>query len=464
MKIVIVGAGKVGKSIGKRLTGEDHDIAFVDNNADVLNRIINEMDVQCVVGNGADYRVLCDAGVTGADVLIAATAHDEINMICCLLGHKLGVKRTIARVRDPMNADQLGFLKEELGLSLAINPELEAAREISRLLRIPSALSVEVFAGGKVELVGVRLSANNPLCGMSLYEVNKKYKAKVLVCAVQRGNDCYIPNGNFVLAAGDKLHFTAPPKDMSDFLHTAYPNKQRKIKSVMICGGGRITYYLAKNLIMEGITPTIIESDLTRANFLVDEFGRRINVIHGQITDNDLLLELGISSVDAFVALTGMDETNIISGISAKWKGAGNVIAKVNNEELVSAIPADLIDALISPKQITSNQILSFVRAMSCSPEESNVETVHELVGGRIEALDFIAKGNHPMYGVPLKKLNHYMHKDLLVAAIVRDGKVIIPDGNECILQGDSVVIVAKHRMLNDLADILSNTPRSDKA
>ena len=457
MNIVIVGAGKVGKQIGIKLTREGHDVVIIDNDKDVLSRSGNEMDAICVEGNGADYRVQREAGVAGADVLIAATAHDEVNMLCCLIGHKLGAKRTIARVRDPEYTAQLDFLKEELGLSMAINPELAASEEIERLLRIPSALNVEFFARGRVELVEVRLNADNPLIGHQLVEINRKFQFTVLVCAIQRGENIIIPKGDFVLEAGDKLHVSAAPEEMARFLRTAYPEKRKRVRTVMISGGSRIAYYLARSLDKVGVQVKIIESNPQRATFLSEELPHAL-VMLGDSTDHELLVEEGVETVDAFITLTGMDENNIISGLFAKWKGARSVIVKVNNENLIGVLPDSSLDSIISPKQLTANKILTFVRAMSCSPEESNVETVHELVSGRIEALEFLAKGSHPMYGIPLKDLNRFLHKDLLIACIVRHGKTIIPGGSDAILSGDRVIIVTKHKMFNDLADILTGS------
>jgi K+ transport systems, NAD-binding component len=457
MNIVIVGAGKVGKQIGIKLTSEGHDVVIIDSNKEVLSRSGNEMDAICVEGNGADYRVQREAGVAGADVLIAATEHDEVNMLCCLIGHKLGAKRTIARVRDPEYTAQLDFLKEELGLSMAINPELTASEEIERLLRIPSALNVELFARGRVELVELRLNAENPLVGMQLVEINKKFQLKILFCAVQRGENVIIPKGDFVLEVGDKLHVTAAPEEMSRFLRMAYPEKRKKVKTVMISGGSRIAYYLARSLDKIGVQVKILENNPARAIFLSEELPHAL-VMLGDSTDHELLVEEGVETVDAFIAVTGMDENNIISGLFAKWKGARSVIVKVNNENMIGVLPDSSLDGIISPKQLTANKILTFVRAMSCSPEESNVETVHELVGGRIEALEFLAKGSHPMYGMPLRDLNRYLHKDLLIACLVRHGKTIIPGGNDCILSGDRVIVVTKHKMFNDLADILTGS------
>ncbi len=459
MRIVVVGAGKVGRTIAKKLSLEGHDIVVIDDDKEVLDRAANEMDAICMEGNGADYRVQSEAGVADADVLIAATAHDEVNMLCCLIAHKLGAFRTIARVRDPANAAQLHYLSDELGLSMAVNPDLAAAEEISRLLRIPSALNVETFAKGKVELVGVRIKDQNELRGLSLLDFHKKFHIKVLICAVQRGESCYIPKGDFVLEEGDKLHIAAAPEELAKFLRMVYPDKQKKIRNCLVVGGSRIAYYLAHEVEKADIQLKIIESNPERADFLAAELKNAL-VILGDNTDHDLLMEEGLDSADAFVALTGMDETNLISGLSAKWQGAGTVIVKVNNENLTAVLPEGAIDSIISPKQITANKILTFVRALSCSPDESNVETVHELVGGRIEALEFAAKGSHPMYGMPLRELNRYLHRELLIACIVRNGVTIIPGGDDCIQSGDSVIIVTKKKMFNDLADILTGPIR----
>ncbi len=459
MEIVIVGSGKVGKQIAQKLTDENHNVVIIDNDSEALSRSSDEMDAICVEGNGADFRVQREAGVPNADLLIAVTAHDEVNMLCCLIAHKLGAKRTIARIRDPEYTAQLDFLKEDLGLSMAINPDLAASEDIGRLLRIPSALNVEFFARGKVELVELRLNPENPLADLALLEIYRKFQIKILICAVQRGGEIFIPKGDFVLKAGDKLHVTAAPEEMSRFLRMAYPGKQRRVRTVMICGGSRISYYLARALDKIGVQVKIVENDIKRAEFLSAELPHAL-VIRGDSTDHELLIEEGIENVDAFIALTGLDENNIISGLFAKWKGAGVSIVKINNENLLGVLPdSSQPDAIISPKQITANKILTFVRAMSGRPEGSNVETVHELIGGRIEALEFSAKGFHPMYGVPLKDLNRHLHKDLLVACIVRHGKAIVPGGNDSIQSGDRIIIVTKHKMFNDLSEILVSNP-----
>ncbi len=455
MKIVIVGGGKVGSKLTESLCAEGHDIIVIDSNADVLERLSNVMDVGCVVGNGATYKAQKEARVESADLLIAATAHDEINMLCCIVAHKLGAHNTIARIRDPEYTEQLALLKDELGLSMTINPELAAAEEISRMLRIPSALNVEIFARGRVELIEMRISPDSPLVGISLMQIYKRYQIKLLICVVARGSEVIIPNGEFVLNAGDRLHITASPVEMARFFKAVYPDKRRKIKSVMITGGSRIAYYLAQRLARVGIGVKIIENSAERAKELSQLLAKAI-IIRGDSTDHELLREEGLDEADAFIALTGMDEMNIISAFFAKWRNVGKVVAKVNNENLFGILPEGVLDSVVSPKTATANQILSFVRGVDSSPEGSNVETVYQIAGGRAEALEFAAKGNHPVFGIPLKELSIRLKKELLIACIVRGATTIIPGGNDSILSGDRVVIITKHRRINDLMDILA--------
>lgn len=456
MKIIIVGGGKVGRRLARKLSEEGNDISVIDSNPDVTSKIDSEMDVFCVEGSGADYQNQKEVGANHADLLIAATAHDEVNMLCCLIAHKLGTRHTIARIRDPLYNAQLDFLKDDLGLSMVINPDLAAAEEIARLLRIPSAMNVEVFARGRVELVEMHVEANNPLIGFSLMDIYSKHRIKVLICAAVRGSDVIIPRGDFVIHPGDRLYITASSEQMAKFLRAISPDKRKKVRTAMICGGGRIAFYLTKLLERSGIQVKIFESNPERAAELSNELKHAL-VMNSDITDHDLLIEEGLNETDAFVALTGIDEMNIISGLFAKRQSQGKVVIKVNNENLIDVMPADMLGSIVSPKQITANRITAFVRAMSCSPEESNVETVYELVGGRIEALEFNAKGNLKLFGVPLKKLSSHLHKELLIACIVRGGKTIIPGGDDFIQAGDSVVIVTKKKKFNDLADILTS-------
>ena len=417
MKVVIVGDGKVGGTIARQLSGEGHDIIVIDNNTSVLNNASNTMDIMSVEGNGASMLVQKRAGVPEADLLIAATSADEVNMLACLLGKKLGVPHTIARVRNPEYYEQINELKEELGLSMTVNPEFAAATEILRLLRFPSALKIEVFARGRVELVEVKIPPHSVLDGMPLWAIYKEFQVKVLICAVQRAGEVHIPNGNFVLQAGDKINLTASHSEIEKFFRTIGLFRTG-VKSVMILGA----------------LPEAV-------------------VIHGDGTDKETLQEEGLEKTDALVCLTGMDEENIVVALYAKAKKVSKVIAKINRISFDEILDALDIDGFISPKMIAANNIVRYVRAMQNSAGSSNVETLHKLVNEQIEALEFKVREKSSVVGVPLKDLK--TKSEVLVATIIRNGRVIIPGGNDMIEVDDSVIIITRNKHLTDLKDIL---------
>lgn len=450
MRVVIVGDGKVGHIITKQLSAEGHDIIVIDNNREALKHSSNTMDIICVEGNGASYAVQEKAEVSKADLLIAATSADEINMLCCLLGKKHGAKHTIARVRNPEYFFQMDLLKEELGLSMTVNPELAAADEISRLLRFPSALKIESFAKGRVELVEFRISEHSSLDGLPLWALYKEYQVNILVCAVQRGDEVIIPSGDFILKCGDKINITASRAEITHFFR-AIGSFRNKVKSVMIIGGGRLSYYLAKQLLSNNMRVKIIEKDRERCEYLCEELPNAI-IIHGDGTDKEVLEEENLKKIDALVSLTGMDEENIIVSMYAKTKKVPNVIAKINKIAFDEILDSLKIDSVISPKAITANNIVRYVRAMQNS-FGSNVETLHRIINDRVEALEFRVRENAGFIGVPLKELQ--TKDNLLIATIVRKGMIIIPGGNDTIEMGDNVVVVTTIRHLSDLKDIL---------
>ena len=451
MNVVIVGDGKVGGTIARQLSGEGHDIIVIDNNAAVLTNAVNTMDIISVEGNGASVAVQKRAGVPHADLLIAATSADEVNMLACLVGKKLGARHTIARVRNPEYLEQITMLKDELGLSMTVNSEMAAAEEISRLLRFPSALKIEPFARGKVELVELKIPEHSVLNGMPLWAIYKEFQVKVLVCAVQREGNVYIPGGDFVLQAGDKINVTAPHLEIANFFRTIGIFRN-SVKSVMIIGGGRMAYYLAKEMLSLRVRVKIIEMDMKRCEYLCEMLPEAV-VIHGDGTDKELLYEEGLEKTDALVALTGMDEENIVVSLYAKAKKVSKVIAKINRISFDEILDNLDIDGFISPKTIAANNIVRYVRAMKNSVGSSNVETLHRLINDRVEALEFKVREASPVVGVPLKNLKT---KDgLLVATIIRKTKVIIPGGNDSIEIGDSVIIVTTNKRLTDLKDIL---------
>jgi len=451
MKVVIVGDGKVGSTIARQLSGEGHDIIVIDNNTKVLDTASQTMDIMSVEGNGASMAVQKRAGVPEADLLIAATSLDEVNMLSCLVGKKVGVKNTIARVRNPEYYEQIRELKEELGLSMAVNPELAAAMEISRLLRFPSALKIEMFARGRVELVEIKIAHGSVLDGMPLWAIYKEFQVKVLICAVQRGGEVFIPSGDFVLQEGDKINLTAPHMEITKFFRTIGIFRTG-VKSVMILGGGRLAYYLAKDLISMHVRVKIIEMDYNRCEYLCEMLPEAV-IIHGDGTDKDLLMEEGLDKTDALVCLTGMDEENIVVALYGKARKVSKVIAKINRISFNEILDNLDIDGFISPKTIAANNIVRYVRAMQNSAGSSNVEALHRLVNGQVEALEFKVKKASPVVGIPLKDLK--TRSGVLVATIIRGNRIIIPGGNDAIEEGDSVIIVTTHKHLMDLKDIL---------
>lgn len=450
MNIVIVGDGKVGYTLTEHLSKEGHDVTVIDNRAASLAQSMNAQDVICIEGNGVSYTVQMEAGVQKADLLIAATSGDEINMLCCMVANKLGAKHTIARVRNPEYQKQMLFLKEELGLSMTVNPEMAAAADISRMLRSASAINVEPFAKGRVEIVEFRVKEGSPLINLPLVDLAKKFQVRVLVCVVVRGDTAYIPKGDFTIAEGDKLSVVASPRDIAAFFRATGP-LQRRVKEVMIVGGGRIAYYLTRQLLESGMHVKIIERDEARCHELSDLLPKAI-VLHGDGTDQELLHEEGLHATDAFIALTGIDEENIILSMYAQSCKVDKVITKVNNARFIDMLDGSGLEVFISPKQITSQRILSYVRAMQ-NATGSGVETLYRMADGQVEALEFRVRPRSQCVGIPLKDLA--IRPAVLIGAIIRRGKCIIPGGNDTIEAGDSVIIVTTLRGLQELDTIL---------
>lgn len=450
MKIVIIGDGKVGFKLAKQLSEEDYDVVLIDSNEGKLKETINRLDIFCITGDGVSAEIQREADVPHADLVIACTSTDEVNMLSCLIAKRIGAQHTIARVRNPVYLKQMDILKEDLHLSMAVNPELTVADEISRVLIFPAASKVETFVKGRVEIVEFLLEKNNAIVGMSLAEVYKKYRIQVLVCAVQREEEVYIPDGEFVLEDGDRLHIVAPHREIEGFFKKL-GNRKNKIRKVMICGGGRVGYYLAKQLTKIGMQVKIIEKNFAKSEELC-EMVPEATVIHGDATDIELLLEEGIEDADAFVALTGMDEENIIMGLFAKQKGVPKIVAKINEDSRANMISGLGIDSIVSTKTATADAILGYVRARQNSIRSSNIEAMYLLVNDKVEALEFIIKEPNTYTGIPLKRLP--IRKNTLIACIVRRRKIIIPNGEDSIQVGDSVIVVSKFR-IQDIKDIL---------
>lgn len=451
MKIVIIGDGKVGYKLAKQLSEENYDVVLIDNNAGKLKEAINKLDIICITGDGISADVQREAGVPNADLVIACASTDELNMLSCLIAKRLGAENTIARVRNPLYYQQIDILKEDLRLSMAINPELTVANEIARVLISPSASKVETFAKGRVELVEFMLREGNKLIGMSLAEVYKKYQIKILICAVQRGKDVYIPDGSFVPQLGDKLHIAASHKQL-EYLFNAIGNKAKTIKKVLIGGGGRVGFYLAKQLCMMGMQVKIIEQSRKKCENLCETLPNAI-IIHGDATDHDLLIEEGIKEADAFVALTGLDEENIIASLFANAQGVHKIIAKVNEDSRARMVEGLGIDSIVSAKSVTADAIISYVRARQNSYSSANIETMYRLVDDRVEALEFIIKEEAYYTNVPLKDLP--TKRNNLIACIARNRQIIIPNGNDSFQVGDSVVVITMDKKVQDIRDIL---------
>ncbi len=451
MQIVIIGIGKVGMALASHLVAEGHSITVVDRSEQVVSQACNTLDVIGCTGNGVAYATLAEADVAKADLLIAATASDETNMLCCLVAHKLGTPNTIARVRNPEYFELSDFLRESLGVSMIINPEQAAAREISRILRFPSATRVELFAGGRAELVSCRVRADSPLDGASLRDLPKRTGVKVLICAVERDGDVLIPSGTFVPRADDILYVIGSPTDMMRTFKKLNLSTARA-HSAMLIGGGRIAYYLAEVLDRDGVEVKIVERDPARA----EELGRLLPhavILVGDLSNHDLLMEEGLDKVDAFVALTGLDEGNILTALYASRNHVRKVIAKVNNSDLVSLLRDTALETIISPKAITVNQISRYVRALSAGSQEANVIALYKLIGSRVEVLEFRADAAGAYLDTPLMDLPIKPH--VLVACIIRGGHVIIPGGHDRILSGDGVLVVTSGPQLRSLPDIL---------
>ncbi len=451
MNIIIAGCGKVGGALAEQLSREGHDITVIDQRSEAIERATNLSDVRGIVGNGASYNIQKEAGIESADLLIAVTNADEVNLLCCLIAKKAGGCQTIARVRNPVYHQEIRHIKEELGLSLAINPEWAVAMEIARLLRFPSAIEIDTFARGRIELLRFRLDEDNPLCGRKIRTISELNQCQVLICIVERGNQVLIPDGEMDLQAGDIVSIVASSLNASRFFRLI-GIETNQVRNTMIIGGGKITFYLARKLLEMGIQVKIIEKSRGRCEEL-SELLPKAMIINGDGSDQELLAEEGLAEAEGFVALTDMDEENIMLALYAKSMGHGKKITKVNSSTYDAIIEALDIGSIVHPKLITAESILQYVRAMQNSIG-SNVETLYRLVGGSVEALEFIVREKSGITDVPLQDLE--LKSGLLVCAISRGGKIIIPKGQDSLRAGDSVVLITtKCGELRDLSDIL---------
>ncbi len=451
MKIIIVGCGKVGTDILASLLNEDHDITVIEQNASVLEETVNIYDVMGLCGNGADYETLAEAGAPNCDLLIAVTDSDEMNMLSCFLARRMGAGNTIARIRNPeYNDKSLGFMRQHLDLSMSINPELLAAREFFNMLKLPSAAKVETFSGRNFEMVELKLKNESKLDGLRLANLTNEYPFSLLVCVVQRDDVMYIPDGNFVLKSGDRIGITANAADISGFFKKLGIAK-KQAKNIMIIGASKTAYYLAKMLLAAGSTVKIIDYNLERC----EEFSELlpgVTMICGNGASQELLIEEGIETIDAFVASTGMDEQNIILSYFAESLNVPKVIAKVNRDEFVSMAEKMGIDSIVTPKKIVSDVMIRYARGLQNSLG-SKVETLYKIADGKAEILEFIVQNDFKYASIPFKDLR--LKNNTLIAGIIRNKKSIIPGGNDVLLPGDRVVVITAGNKMSDLADII---------
>lgn len=450
MKIIIIGCGKVGKTLAEELCAEHHDVVLIDNSSEKMQEVPENIDALRIQGNGSSIQTLMDAGVDSADILISVTGEDELNLLCCLIAKKVGKCHTIARVRNPVYNKEINFIKERLGVSMIINPELAAATEIARLLRFPSAIKIDTFAKGRVELLRFRVKPEFSLDQVPISAVQEKVEGNILIAVVERGDEIFIPNGDFILQNEDIISLIAAPQSAAAFFHTI-GLKTNQVKSCMIVGGGKIAYYLAKQLLDMRIDVHILEKSKERCEQLSEMLPEAM-ILNGDGTDKKFLLEEGLQKAEAFVTLTNMDEENIFLSLFAKEKSGAKLVTKVNRIDYDSVIERLDLGSVIYPKYITADYILQYVRAMQNSIG-SNVETLYQILDNRAEALEFAIREESELTAVPISSLR--LKNNLLIGCINRKGKITIPRGHDRIQNGDTVIIVTTQKGLHRVQDIL---------
>ena len=452
MKIVIAGTGKVGRTVAAVLSEEDNDVTIIDLDPETVSLVSNDLDVICVEGNAADPEALRGAGVASADLVVAATEKDEVNMVCGIAARKLGAKHVIARIRDPLYLHQVAFLRDAMGLSHIINPEYECAKEISRILRFPGASRVDAFSKGSVEIVEHRIPEKGALDGVVLRELGSRFGARVLVALVERDGNALIPNGSTVLHSGDRLSITGSSGELRRFF-VAIGEYKRPVRRVMIMGGGRTAVYLTRLLEESGIDVTIVERSRERCDLLCD-LVPQAHIVCGDATYSDVLQEDGIATADGFVALTGDDGDNIITSLYARSCRVEKVVTKVNHEHFADILNDSGLDSIVSPKEIVALQLARYVRGLSDSAG-SSVETLYRLVDGKVEVLEFQVLEESACVRVPLRELR--MRDNILISALIRGSRTILPNGSTVIMPGDHAIVVTAAGRLRSLDEILES-------
>lgn len=450
LNIIIVGCGKVGSTLIEQLSREGHDITIIDQNSKKIQEITNQYDIMGLVGNGASYSVQIEAGIENTDLIIAVTGSDELNLLCCTIAKQVTECSAIARVRTPDYSKESNYLREKLGLAMIINPELEAAKEVARILYLPTALEVNSFAHGQAELIKFKVPEGNNLDGITIAQFGKNTTSEVLICAIERNGEVYIPDGNFKINKGDIISFVSTRKTARTFLEQ-FGFQTNRVKNTMIIGGGKASYYLAKQLLHMGISVKIIENNKERCEELSILLPKAI-IINGDGSDQEVLKEEGIIYTESFVPLTGIDEENILLTLFARQVSNAKVVTKINRINFKDVISRLDLGSVIYPRYITSEAIIAYVRAKKASIN-SNVETLYHMFDSKAEAIEFRVNEESDVTNIPLMDLE--LKKNLLISFISRNGTIIIPSGKDCIKVGDTVMIVTTHTGFNDIQDIL---------
>lgn len=451
MRIIVVGCGKIGATIIENLVAEEHDVTAVDNNGLVVNDMVEMYDCMGICGSGTDCNTLTEAGVAECELFVAVTGSDEFNMLACFMAKSLGAGHTIARIRNPeYNDKNLGFIRQNLGLSMAINPELLAAKEIFSVLQLPSATKVEKFSRRNFEMVEIVIKKDSPIDGMSLIDMRKKYTAKFLVCAVERDEEVFVPDGNFVLKTGDRISITSEPYEIAKLLKLIGLDV-KQAKSVMILGASKTSYYLAKMLIAAGTAVKVIDPEKERCERFSEVLPEAI-IINGDVAAQQVLIEEGICSMDAFVSLTGIDEENILMSLFASSQDVPKVVSKINRDEFTGLAEQVGIETIVSPRRIIADVLVRYARGLQNSLG-SKMETLYKIMDGKAETLEFYIETDCDIVDIPLKSMK--LKKNVLIAGIVRARKTIIPSGDDVILPGDTVIVLAAGQRINDISDII---------
>ena len=453
MKIMIIGCGKVGATLAERLSSEGHEITVLDKSQSAVEELTSMYDVMGYVGNGASYTAQLEAGIEKCDLLIAVTKSDELNLLCCVIAKKFSGCSSIARVRTPDYSSESNFLREKLGLALIINPELEAAREIAHLIYLPDALDVYSFAHGQAEIIKFKIEEGSKLDGVKLADIGKsEFMDDIIICTIERNDDVIIPSGDYVISAGDVVSIVATRQYLKVFLKKL-KSKSKRVKSCMLVGGGKSSYYLAKELIKSGIEVTIIEKNQNRCDELSVLLPKAI-IINGDGTDEDFLKEVGITEFDSFVPLTSIDEENIFLSLNAKQVSDAKIVTKINHINFKNVINSLDLGSVIYPRYITSEAIIAYVRAKHNSKYKDSIETLYYMYDSRVEAIEFSIKKESEVTDVKLSELK--LKENLLICVINRKGTIIIPSGEDVIKKGDTVVVVTKERGFVTIEDILA--------